>query len=66
VDYLSINPKGYVPALGLDDESVLTEGPPIVQHLADQRPASKLAPAAGTVDRYRLQEWLAFLGSELH
>ncbi|HTO59315.1 MAG TPA: glutathione transferase GstA [Pseudomonadales bacterium] len=65
-DYMKINPKGYVPALGLDDGSVLTEGPAIVQYLADQKPASKLAPAAGTVDRYRLQEWLAFIGTELH
>jgi glutathione S-transferase len=65
-DYMTINPKGYVPALGLDDGSVLTEGPAIVQFLADQKPASKLAPAAGTIDRYRLQEWLAFIGTELH
>jgi len=65
-DYMKINPKGYVPALGLDDGSVLTEGPAIVQYLADQKPASKLAPAAGTIDRYRLQEWLAFIGTELH
>lgn len=65
-DYMAINPKGYVPALGLDDGSVLTEGPAIVQYLADQKPASKLAPAAGTIERYRLQEWLAFIGTELH
>jgi len=65
-DYMTINPKGYVPALGLDDGSVLTEGPAIVQYLADQKPASKVAPAAGTVERYRLQEWLAFIGTELH
>jgi glutathione S-transferase len=65
-DFMTVNPKGYVPALGLDDGSVLTEGPAIVQYLADQKPASKLAPAAGTVERYRLQEWLAFIGTELH
>ncbi len=65
-DYSKINPKGYVPALRLDDGSVLTEGPAIVQYLADQKPATKLAPAAGTVDRYRLQEWLNFIGTELH
>ena len=65
-DYMTVNPKGYVPALGLDDGSVLTEGPAIVQYLADQKPASKLAPAAGTIDRYRLQEWLGFIGTELH
>jgi glutathione S-transferase len=49
-DYMSINPKGYVPALRLDDGSVLTEGPAIVQYLADQKPAAKLAPAAGSID----------------
>jgi glutathione S-transferase len=65
-DYLAINPKGYVPALRLDDGSVLTEGPAIVQYLADQKPGSGLAPAAGTIDRYRAQEWLTFIGTELH
>jgi glutathione S-transferase len=65
-DFTTINPKGYVPALRLDDGSVLTEGPAIVQYLADQRPATGLAPAAGTIDRYRLQEWLTFIGTELH
>jgi glutathione S-transferase len=65
-DYRSINPKGYVPALGLDDGSVLTEGPAIVQYLADRVPASKLAPANGTMERYRLQEWLNFITTELH
>ena len=53
-DYMKINPKGYVPALRLDDGSVLTEGPAIVQYLADQNPASGLAPKAGTIERYRL------------
>jgi glutathione S-transferase len=65
-DYMAINPKGYVPALRLDDGSILTEGPAIVQYLADQKPASGLAPAVGTIDRYRLQEWLTFIGTELH
>jgi glutathione S-transferase len=65
-DCMAVNPKGYVPALRLDDGSVLTEGPAIVQYLADQKPASGLAPAAGTIDRYRLQEWLNFIGTELH
>ena len=65
-DYMSVNPKGYVPALRLDDGSILTEGPAIVQYLADQKPASGLTPAAGTIDRYRLQEWLTFIGTELH
>ena len=65
-DFMTINPKGYVPTLQLDDGSVLTEGPAIVQYLADQKPASGLAPANGTPDRYRVQEWLNFIGTELH
>ena len=65
-DYMQVNPKGYVPALRLDDGSVLTEGPAIVQYLADQNPASGLAPKAGTIERYRLQECLNFIGTELH
>jgi glutathione S-transferase len=65
-DYLKVNGKGYVPALELEDGSVLTEGPAIVQYLADQRPESGLAPAAGSIERYRLQEWLNFITSELH
>jgi glutathione S-transferase len=65
-DYMKINPKGYVPALRLDDGSILTEGPAIVQYLADQNPASGLAPKPGTMERYRLQEWLNFIGTELH
>lgn len=65
-DFTAINPKGYVPTLVLDDGKVLTEGPAIVQYLADQKPASNLAPAAGSFDRYRVQEWLNFITSELH
>lgn len=65
-DYRRVNPKGYVPALRLDDGSVLTEGPAIVQYLADRKPAAALAPHAGTIERYRLQEWLGFLNSEVH
>ncbi len=65
-DYARINGKGYVPALALDDGTLLTEGPAIVQYLADLRPDSGLAPANGTLERYRLQEWLNFLTSELH
>jgi glutathione S-transferase len=65
-DFTAVNPKGYVPALRLDDGSILTEGPAIVQYLADQKPAAGLAPAAGTIDRYRLQEWLTFIGTEMH
>ena len=65
-DYLKTNGKGYVPAIELDDGSLLTEGPAIVQYMADQKPDSGLAPKAGTMDRYKLQEWLNFITSELH
>jgi glutathione S-transferase len=65
-DYLAINAKGYVPALQLDNGEVLTEGPAIVQYLADQKPEKQLAPANGTIERYRLQSWLTFIGTELH
>jgi glutathione S-transferase len=65
-DFYTINPRGYVPVLELDDGERLTEGPVIVQYLADRNPASDLAPAAGTIERYRLQEWLNFITSELH
>lgn len=65
-DYREVNPKGYVPALELGDGQVLTEGPAIVQYLADQKPEGGLAPKAGTLERYRLQEWLNFISSEIH
>jgi glutathione S-transferase len=65
-DFRKINDKGYVPTLQLDDGSILTEGPAIIQYLADQAPASGLAPANGTLARYRLQEWLNFISTELH
>jgi glutathione S-transferase len=65
-DYYAINGKGYVPLLELDDGQRLSEGPAIVQYIADRNPASGLAPAAGTMERYRLQEWLNFITSELH
>jgi len=65
-DFRTVNPKGYVPALELDNGQVLTEGPAIVQYLADQKPEAGLAPKNGTVERYRLQEWLNFLTSEIH
>lgn len=65
-DYYVVNPKGYVPTLELDDGTRLTEGPAIVQYIADQAPASKLAPANGTMARYKLQEWLNFISTELH
>jgi glutathione S-transferase len=65
-DYYAINPKGYVPAIELPDGTVLTEVGVIVQYLADQAPQSGLVPAAGTLERYRVQEWLTFISSELH
>ena len=65
-DYYAVNPKGYVPLLELDDGDRLTEGPAIVQYIADLNPKSKLAPAAGTMARYHLQEWLNFITAELH
>ena len=65
-DFRQINPKGYVPALELDDGAVLTEGPAIVQYLADRKPDAGLAPKAGSLERYRLQEWLNFITSEIH
>jgi glutathione S-transferase len=66
VDFTEVNPKGYVPVLRLDDGQVLTEGVAIMQYLADLAPGSGLAPAPGTPERYRLQEWLSFISSELH
>jgi len=65
-DFLKVNPKGQVPVLVLDDGEQLTEGPVIVQVIADKAGDGKLAPANGTRERYRLQEWLNFLTSELH
>jgi glutathione S-transferase len=65
-DFWKINPKGYVPALELDNGEVLTEGSAIVQYLADQKPDRKLAPSNGTLDRYRVQEMLGYINSELH
>lgn len=65
-DFLTINPKGQVPTLELDDGQVLTEGPAIVQYLADRKPEGGLIPAAGSMDRYRVQEWLNHITSELH
>lgn len=66
IDYATINPHGYVPALQLDSGEVLTEGPVIVQYLADLKPDAQLAPPVGSMERYRMMEWLNFTTSELH
>ncbi|MFB9157189.1 glutathione transferase GstA [Chromobacterium violaceum] len=66
VDFTTINPKGYVPALRLDNGELLTEGVAIMQYVADQAPDKQLAPANGTLPRYRLQEWLNFISTEIH
>jgi len=65
-DFYAVNPKGYVPVLELDGGERLTEGPAIVQYIADRKPDSGLAPRPGTIERVRLQEWLNFLTSEIH
>jgi glutathione S-transferase len=65
-DYKTVNPLGYVPALELDDGEVLTEGPAIVQYLADRVPEKRLAPPAESLARYRLMAWLNFISTELH
>ncbi|MHB8455675.1 MAG: glutathione transferase GstA [Acidiferrobacterales bacterium] len=65
-DYMKINPKGYVPAIKLDNGELLTEVAAILQYLADQKPAAGLTPPAGTMDHYRLIEWLTFISSEVH
>ena len=65
-DYFAVNPKGAVPALKLDNGQVLTEGVAIMQYLADQKPESNLAPKNGTFERYRVQEWLNYITSEVH
>jgi glutathione S-transferase len=65
-DYLKINPNGYVPLLELDNGERLTEGPAIVQYIADQKPASRLAPPNGTVERARFQSLLNYIGTEIH
>ena len=64
-DYYAVNPKGYVPALQLDDGNMLTEGPAIVQYLADLKPDSKLLPQSGFT-RYKVAEWLTFINGEIH
>jgi glutathione S-transferase len=65
-DYMQVNPKGSVPALRLDNGEVLTEVAVLLQYIADRNPASGLAPAAGDAERYRLNEWLNFIATEIH
>jgi glutathione S-transferase len=65
-DFKQVNPLGYVPVLELDDGTKLTEGPAIVQYIADKVPGKNLAPPAGSIERTRLQSWLNFVSSELH
>jgi glutathione S-transferase len=65
-DFLAINPKGYVPALELDDGQILTEASAVLQYLADRNPASGLAPENGTLARYQVQEWLGYISTEIH
>lgn len=66
LDFSEVNPKRYVPALRLDNGEVLTENIAVLLYIADRNPASQLAPTAGTLERYRLLEWLAFISSEVH
>jgi glutathione S-transferase len=66
LDFAQVNSKGYVPALRLDDGQVLTENVAVLLYIADRNPAAKLAPADGSMERYRLIEWLAFINSEIH
>lgn len=65
-DFTQVNPKCYVPTIRLDDGSILTEGAAVLQYIADRNPAAGLAPQAGTMERYRLQEWLTYIGTEIH
>jgi len=65
-DFNQVNPKGYVPVLRLDSGEVLTENVNVLQYIADHAPAGKLAPPAGSIERYRMIEWLAFINSEIH
>jgi glutathione S-transferase len=66
LEFSEVNPKGYVPALKLDNGEVLTENVTVLQYIADRNPAAKLAPAFGTMERYHLMEWLSFINSEVH
>lgn len=66
IDYNQLNPKGYVPALQLDDGTLLTEGAAIAIYLSDQKNGERIAPKAGTPERYKMQEWLVFIATEIH
>jgi len=66
LDFNEVNPKGYVPALTLDDGQTLTENVAVLQYIADRNPSAKLSPPFGTMERYRLIEWLAFINAEIH
>jgi len=66
VDYNALNPKGYVPGLQLDDGTLLTEGAAIALYLADQKGGERIAPRPGSKERYKLQEWLIFIATEIH
>lgn len=65
-DYLAINPNGYVPALQLEDDEILTEVPAILLYIAEKAPDSGLAPHCGDLSRYRTIQWLSFIGTEVH
>jgi glutathione S-transferase len=65
-DFLAVNPKGYVPAITLDDGQLLTEVQVLLRYLADQKPQSNLMPKPGTMERYRVEEWMNYIASELH
>lgn len=65
-DFRQINPKGAVPTLELDNKEILTEGAVILQYIADQHPDKKLVPKNGTIERYRLQEWLNYIATDIH
>jgi glutathione S-transferase len=64
--YLEVNPKGYVPALQVEDGTVMTEVSALIQYLADQAPQAGLIPAPGTSERYKVQEWIGFIATEIH